>query len=91
MIESVIIIAVIAFIGYAAYKYFNGAKSMSEAVNSAASDVKETAKSAADVNGDGKVDLADAKAAATKVTEVAKKVAKPKTTTTRKPRAKKTT
>lgn len=86
MVESIIIIAVIAFIGYAAYKYFNGAKSMSEAVNSAASDVKETAKSAADVNGDGKVDLADAKAAVTKAKTAVNKVA----ATTRKPRAKKT-
>jgi len=91
MVESIIIIAVIAFIGYAAYKYFKGAKSMSEAVNSAASDVKETAKSAADVNGDGKVDLDDVKVAVTKVKTAAKRVAKPKTTTTRKPRAKKTT
>ena len=87
MVESIIIIAVIAFIAYAAYKYFKGAKSMSEAVNSAATDVKEAAKTAADVNGDGKVDLADAKAAVTKAKTAAKKVA---TTTTRKPRAKKT-
>ena len=46
--------------------------------------VEEIAVKVADVNGDGKVDLQDVVAAATKVKKVAKKATKP-----RKPRAKK--
>lgn len=72
MVENIIIVLVIAVIGYAAYKMFFKKKSVADAMKETVSDIK----SAADVNGDGKVDVADVKAAATKAKTAAKKTAK---------------
>lgn len=84
--EQVLVLLILALVTYAVYKWFakkdqndDGVvdwKDGVEAAKSAVVDVKDAAFNVADVNKDGKVDLADAAAAVAKVKKGRKKKAK---------------
>ena len=84
--EQVLVILVLALVVYAAYKWLSKKDQNDdgkvdwqagvEAAKSAVVDVKDAVVNVADVNKDGKVDLADAKEAVAKVKKGRKKKAK---------------
>lgn len=86
--EQVLVLLVLGLVTYAAYKWLSKKdqnedgqvdwKDGVEAAKSAVTDVKDAALSVADVNKDGKVDLADAAAVVTKVKKARKKKTKAK-------------
>ena len=67
--DTIIGIAIIGFAGYVLYKMFTKKETAEEAVKETLAEAKVEVTKVADVNGDGKVDVADA-------VEAVKKVAK---------------
>ena len=69
MIDTIIGVAVVAGAGYVVWKMITKKETASEAVAETVAEVKAEAVKVADVNGDGKVDVADAVEAVKKVTK----------------------
>ena len=69
MLDTIIGVAIIGFGGYVVYKMFTKKETVAEAVKETVAEAKAEATKVADVNGDGKVNVADA-------VEAVKKVAK---------------
>ena len=69
MLDTIIGVGIIAVGGYVVYKMFTKKESVQEAVKETIAEAKAEATKVADVNGDGKVNVADA-------VEAVKKVAK---------------
>ena len=65
--DTIIGIAIIGFAGYVLYKMFTKKETAEEAVKETLAEAKVEVTKVADVNGDGKVDVADAVEAVKKV------------------------
>jgi hypothetical protein len=74
-IESIIGVAVIAGAGWIVWKMLTKGETVQQAAAEAAAEVKAEVAKVADVNGDGKVDVADAVEAVKKTRGAAKKAA----------------
>jgi hypothetical protein len=74
-IESIIGVAVIAGAGWVVWKMLTKGETVQQAAAEAAAEVKAEVAKVADVNGDGKVDMADAVEAVKKTRGAAKKAA----------------
>lgn len=73
--NTIIIVGVVAFIAYVLYKMLTKKETAQEAVAEVAKEAVAEAAKVADVNGDGKVDIADAVEAVKKTKAATKKVA----------------